>query len=59
MNLYDKLEGKKTFLYAVVGLVLGYIPGVREWLSAHPSEAVLINSFIVMLLRFLTKSPVI
>ena len=58
-TLYNMLEGKKTLLYAVVTMILGLIPGVRDWMSAHPMEAVQINGAIVAILRLLTKKALI
>lgn len=51
-------EGRKTLLYALVNLVLSFIPGVSDWMRLHPEEAMQINAGIVTLLRALTNGSI-
>jgi hypothetical protein len=48
----------KTHWTALVLAILAFIPGVGEWVTEHPQASVFIQSVIMVVLRWLTNSPV-
>lgn len=52
------MKFSKTITYALVTLVgVLSLPEVQQWVSAHPTYAVLSNSVFIAILRYLTISP--
>ena len=48
----------KTHWTALVLAVLAFIPGMDELIAQHPTVTVIVQSLIMVGLRWITKSPV-
>jgi|DEB0MinimDraft_6_1074348.scaffolds.fasta_scaffold220007_1 hypothetical protein len=57
-NNMNKVHGYKTIITAIVAVIGIFLPGVPEWVSAHPKETMILGGFAMILLRIFTKGAI-